>query len=70
VSTCLLSHWHHDHIGGLADLFELCPDAKVYKNRPSLDPGGIMEGDVTNIEDGQTFSIGEGKDRLTIRALY
>jgi ribonuclease/clavin/mitogillin len=70
VSTCLLSHWHHDHIGGLADFFELCPDAMVYKNRPSLDPDGILKGDVANIEDGQTFSIGEGKDRFTIRALH
>jgi glyoxylase-like metal-dependent hydrolase (beta-lactamase superfamily II) len=42
----------------------------VYKNRPNLDPGGILKGGVANIEDGQTFSTGEGKDRFTIRALH
>jgi endoribonuclease LACTB2 len=71
VSTCLLSHWHHDHIGGLVDFLELCPDAKVYKNRPSLNPDGILKEDgVLDIEDGQTFSVGEGKDRFAIRALH
>jgi ribonuclease/clavin/mitogillin len=71
VSTCLLSHWHHDHIGGLADFLELCPEAKVYKNRPSLDPDGILKVDnVLDIEDGQTFSIGEGNDRFAIKALH
>ena len=71
VSTCLLSHWHHDHIGGLADFLELCPDAKVYKNRPSLDPDGILKGNsILDIENGQTFGIGQGDDRFVIKALH
>jgi endoribonuclease LACTB2 len=50
---------------------ELCPDAKVYKNKPSLNPDGILQGEnVLNIEDGQTFSIGEGSDRFAIKALH
>ena len=71
MSTCLLSHWHQDHIGGLADFLELCPDAKVYKNRPSLDPDRILKNcTVSDIEDGQTFSIGEGDDRFAVQALH
>jgi glyoxylase-like metal-dependent hydrolase (beta-lactamase superfamily II) len=71
VSTCLLSHWHHDHIGGLADFLELCPEAKVYKNKPNLDPDEILNGqDVRDMSDGQTFSIGEGTDRFTIQAFH
>ena len=50
---------------------KLCPDAKVYKNRPGLNPDGILKGDnVLDIEDGQTFSVGEGKDRFSLKALH
>lgn len=49
----------------------MCPDAKVYKNRPSLDPDGILHGhNVLEIEDGQTFSIGDTDNCFTIKALH
>lgn len=57
VSTCLLSHWHHDHISGVSDLYKLQPDAKVYKNKPDLNPDNILDvSKVSPLEDGQTFT--------------
>ncbi|ROT37900.1 metallo-beta-lactamase superfamily protein [Sodiomyces alkalinus F11] len=48
VETVLISHWHHDHVGGISNILQLCPDAKVYKNQPE-------EGQ-RDIADGQTFA--------------
>lgn len=58
VSTCILTHWHHDHVGGVKDLEALCPGVKVYKNTPTWNPDGILEPDrVLEIVDGQRFSV-------------
>jgi len=69
VTTCLLSHWHHDHIGGIADFQRLCPEARIYKNIPKLNPDGILKEDlnVQAIDDGQTFSI---DDSFAVKALH
>ena len=58
VSTVLITHWHHDHVGGISDLQAYCPEAKVYKNSPS---DGILP-----IEDGQVFQV----DGATLTAHY
>ena len=70
MSTCLLSHWHHDHIGGFADLLRICPDAKIFKHTPSLDPDGILDGRQVGFEDGQTFIVGDDAERFGVRALH
>jgi len=71
VSICLLSHWHHDHIGGISDFQSVCPDAKVYKNSPALNPDGILNAvDVLDIEDGQTFSTDEDGATFAVKALH
>lgn len=50
---------------------ELCPEAKIHKNQPSLNPDGILDGqEVQDISDGQTFSTGDGNDRFAIQALH
>ncbi|KAJ3499777.1 hypothetical protein NLG97_g79 [Lecanicillium saksenae] len=35
VEMLLLSHWHHDHVGGIDDLRRIAPQAVVYKFDPS-----------------------------------
>ncbi|KAL2751929.1 hypothetical protein ACRALDRAFT_1066379 [Sodiomyces alcalophilus JCM 7366] len=50
VETVLISHWHPDHTGGVDDILQLCPDAKVYKNQAGEDGQ-------RDIVDGQAFTV-------------
>lgn len=60
VSTVLITHWHGDHTGGIADLIAMDPElaGRIYKNDP--DSGQ------NDIHDGQIFSV-EG---ASIRAVH
>jgi endoribonuclease LACTB2 len=65
ISACLLTHWHHDHLGGVRDLeslhSELSPSSslKVHKNQPSFQPDNLINPEtVHDIADGQKFSVG------------
>ncbi|KAM5438672.1 hypothetical protein McanMca71_002359 [Microsporum canis] len=60
VSHALLTHWHHDHVGGVRDLRRICPDVQVYKHDPEQGEG---QG---GIEDGQVFSV----VGATVKALH
>ena len=41
VSTVLLTHWHHDHIGGLRDVLDLFPEAVVQKQPSRVTPAAM-----------------------------
>jgi ribonuclease/clavin/mitogillin len=58
VHQALITHWHHDHVGGIPDLLRLCPEVTIYKHQPG-------EGQV-DIQDGQVFQV-EG---ATLRAAH
>jgi endoribonuclease LACTB2 len=58
VESAIISHWHPDHVGGIADLQGAFPDVNIYKNNPSI--GQLA------IADGQTF-LTEG---ATLTASY
>ncbi|KAK4696000.1 endoribonuclease LACTB2, partial [Lecanoromycetidae sp. Uapishka_2] len=47
VSDALVTHWHHDHVGGIKALSSLCPSARIHKYNP-------VSGQST-IDDGQIF---------------
>jgi glyoxylase-like metal-dependent hydrolase (beta-lactamase superfamily II) len=49
VHQALLTHWHGDHVNGVADLLRICPKATVFKHRP--DTGH------QDIHDGQIFAV-------------
>ncbi|KAI5855443.1 beta-lactamase-like protein [Tricharina praecox] len=59
VKRALITHFHHDHVGGIADLRKLSPDTVIHKNSPddTQDEG---------INDGEVFSV-EG---ATLKAVY
>lgn len=58
ISQALITHWHHDHQGGIAHLLELSPNTTIYKHQPS---NGQL-----NIQDGQIFQA----DGATLRAVF
>lgn len=58
IDKVLLTHWHHDHIGGVPDLLAYMPHTKVHKNEPQ---DGWLP-----ISDGQKFET-EG---ATLRAFH
>ena len=60
ISTCILSHWHHDHTEGVPALLELCPKVTIYKHSPERGQSGI--------QDGQIFEAGDSG--LKLRALH
>ncbi|KAI0475018.1 metallo-beta-lactamase domain-containing protein [Xylariaceae sp. FL0804] len=66
VERVLLTHWHPDHTGGLAQVRALAPGVPVHKYDPGR--GGELEGrkkeeaqdqlqDQLEIRDGQTFAV-------------
>ncbi|KAK4938654.1 hypothetical protein LTR10_020922 [Elasticomyces elasticus] len=70
VSTCILTHWHHDHVGGVKDLEFLGP-VKVYKAQPSLNPDGILDPDrVHDISNGQRFRTDTENGTFEIEAVH
>lgn len=58
ITTAIITHWHHDHQGGIKHLLNISPSTKVYKHEPS-------DGQL-NIEDGQRFQV-EG---ASLRAVF
>jgi len=59
VHETILTHRHHDHVGGVTDLLRICPDARVYKNQPE------EEGQI-DIADGRVFHV----DGASLRAFH
>lgn len=44
ISQVLLTHWHHDHVGGVPDVRRLYPDAQIYKAQPDETQLDIPDG--------------------------
>ncbi|AEO60235.1 hypothetical protein MYCTH_2309284 [Thermothelomyces thermophilus ATCC 42464] len=60
LACALVTHRHHDHTGGIADLLRAWPGTAVHKHRP--EPGaGLLD-----IADGQRFSA----DGVTLTAVH
>lgn len=63
VFRILLSHWHHDHVGGVKDVLKICKESipEQHKNNPSLNPDGLLNiSDVIDISEGSTFKDPSG----------
>ncbi|KAK3391610.1 beta-lactamase-like protein [Sordaria brevicollis] len=76
LSAAIITHWHHDHTGGIRDLLDWNSQLKLYKNQPTYLPGhhgspvcldqigGAQV--LLPIEDGQEFHV-EG---ATLKAVH
>ncbi|KAI9723580.1 MAG: hypothetical protein M1812_000880 [Candelaria pacifica] len=58
IAHTILTHWHPDHVGGVADLLRMFPGIQIHKNRPDA---GQLE-----LIDGQIFTV----DGATLRAFH
>jgi glyoxylase-like metal-dependent hydrolase (beta-lactamase superfamily II) len=58
IDIALITHWHHDHVGGIKDLLSISPQTRIYKHTPEE---GQLE-----IKHGQRFEV-EG---ATLTAAY
>lgn len=50
IESALISHWHHDHVGGIRDLLDVSPKTVVFKNRPEKGHSEITDGQVFRVE--------------------
>ncbi|KAK4156818.1 beta-lactamase-like protein [Chaetomidium leptoderma] len=58
VDAAVLTHWHHDHTGGVPDLLRAWPGVKVYKkHQPEDEAEGGEQQKLLDIADGQTFRV-------------
>ncbi|KAK5099487.1 hypothetical protein LTR70_002388 [Exophiala xenobiotica] len=64
VTTCILTHWHHDHVMGVPDVRGHNAEVKVYKHLANrYDPDQTLQKEeILDIEDGQRFSVGSEVD--------
>ncbi|KAL9045114.1 MAG: hypothetical protein Q9214_001802 [Letrouitia sp. 1 TL-2023] len=57
VSQVILTHWHLDHVGGVKDLTELCPDARIHKYDPGVGQEPIEDGQIFRVEGAQLRAV-------------
>ena len=50
ITCALITHWHHDHVGGIEDIRILCPHVTVYKESPALGQKAIENGQIFQAE--------------------
>uniref|UniRef100_A0A1B6LYQ2 Beta-lactamase-like protein 2 homolog n=2 Tax=Graphocephala atropunctata TaxID=36148 RepID=A0A1B6LYQ2_9HEMI len=59
IEQIVVSHWHHDHIGGVPDVLKLTkPDCKVWKFQQADDKGNVVQSKIPFecLTDGQILS--------------
>ncbi|KAG4079965.1 hypothetical protein HA402_006277 [Bradysia odoriphaga] len=73
IETILLTHWHHDHIGGVRDVLSILDanaDCKVWKY-PRVDAADVYEEipksvELNKLTDGQEFTV----DGASVKVIY
>ncbi|KAF8543024.1 beta-lactamase-like protein [Trichophaea hybrida] len=57
VTKALVTHFHHDHVGGIPDLKRLSPDTLIYKNSPDEGQEDIKDGDEFSVEGATLTAV-------------
>ncbi|KAG5656628.1 hypothetical protein KAF25_010181 [Fusarium avenaceum] len=67
IDAALITHWHHDHTGGIKDLLSISPGTRIYKHTPGEEQLGINHGQCFEV-DGATltaaYTPGHTKDHV------
>ncbi len=67
LAAALITHWHPDHVGGIAEVRRLVPGVPVYQSRlAAVGHSDPQHGALLDIVDGQVFRV-EG---ATLRAVH
>ncbi|KAL9623838.1 MAG: hypothetical protein Q9160_001829 [Pyrenula sp. 1 TL-2023] len=54
IKTCVITHWHQDHVGGVDDLKALSPDVKIWKGSVN----GELAQEFEKLKEGMQFEEG------------
>lgn len=60
IGIVLISHWHHDHVGGISQIHDLAPGASFSKYPVEGEDGELLpihDGDVFTVEGAQVKAI-------------
>ncbi|CAM1503742.1 Fc.00g013330.m01.CDS01 [Cosmosporella sp. VM-42] len=69
VESALITHWHHDHTGGIKDLLSLSPSTRIYKNQPEADQLGIAHGQKFSV-DGASLTASHTPGHTTDHVVF
>jgi ribonuclease/clavin/mitogillin len=50
IASALITHWHHDHVGGIDDLLRISPGVTIYKCHPEHNQSAISDSQVFRTE--------------------
>jgi ribonuclease/clavin/mitogillin len=69
ISKAIITHWHHDHQGGIKQLLEYSPETSIFKNQPEDGQQDIQDGQMFQVDGASltaVFSPGHTQDHMSL----
>jgi ribonuclease/clavin/mitogillin len=69
ITNAIITHWHHDHQGGINHLLEFSPKTAIYKNTPEDGQLDIHNGQIFQVDGASlraVFSPGHTQDHMSL----
>ncbi|KAH7395689.1 metallo-beta-lactamase domain-containing protein [Cadophora sp. MPI-SDFR-AT-0126] len=69
IAKAIITHWHHDHQGGIKHLLDFSPSTRIYKNQPESGQLDINDGQLFQVEGASlkaVFSPGHTQDHMAL----